>query len=163
MTALDPSRKIGAQMAEFLNLHQDLKKKEALSLYEQALSRAGLTDTKRILSSRPYQLSGGMLQRCLIALAIAGNAKLVVADEPTTALDAIHRDKAVEQFLHLQEQGCALLLVTHDFDVARHVGGHVLILKEGQMVEQGCAIEVLQNPKAGYTRELIEAIHLGWG
>ena len=102
-----------------LNLHQDLKKKEALSLYEQALSRAGLTDTKRILSSRPYQLSGGMLQRCLIALAIAGNAKLVVADEPTTALDAIHRDKAVEQFLHLQEQGCALLLVTHDFDVAR--------------------------------------------
>lgn len=160
MTALDPSRKIGAQMAEFLNLHQDLKKKEALSLYEQALSRAGLTDTKRILSSRPYQLSGGMLQRCLIALAIAGNAKLVVADEPTTALDAIHRDKAVEQFLHLQEQGCALLLVTHDFDVARHVGGHVLILKEGQMVEQGCAQEVLQNPIADYTKELIEAIHL---
>ena len=145
MTALDPSRKIGAQMAEFLNLHQDLKKKEALSLYEQALSRAGLTDTKRILSSRPYQLSGGMLQRCLIALAIAGNAKLV------------------EQFLHLQEQGCALLLVTHDFDVARHVGGHVLILKEGQMVEQGCAQEVLQNPIADYTKELIEAIHLGWG
>ena len=133
MTALDPSRKIGAQMAEFLNLHQDLKKKEALSLYEQALSRAGLTDTKRILSSRPYQLSGGMLQRCLIALAIAGNAKLV------------------------------LLLVTHDFDVARHVGGHVLILKEGQMVEQGCAQEVLQNPIADYTKELIEAIHLGWG
>lgn len=163
MTALDPSRKIGAQMAEFLNLHQDLKKKEALSLYEQALSRAGLTDTKRILSSRPYQLSGGMLQRCLIALAIAGNAKLVVADEPTIALDAIHRDKAVEQFLHLQEQGCALLLVTHDFDVARHVGGHVLILKEGQMVEQGCAQEVLQNPIADYTKELIEAIHLGWG
>ena len=125
--------------------------------------RQGLSDTKRILSSRPYQLSGGMLQRCLIALAIAGNAKLVVADEPTTALDAIHRDKAVEQFLHLQEQGCALLLVTHDFDVARHVGGHVLILKEGQMVEQGCAQEVLQNPIADYTKELIEAIHLGWG
>ena len=165
MTALDPSRKIGAQMAEFLNLHQDLKKKEALSLYEQALSRAGLTDTKRILSSRPYQLSGGMLQRCLIALAIAGNAKLVVADEPTTALDAIHRDKAVEQFLHLQEQGCALLLiVTHDFDVARHIGGHVLIMKEGRMVEQGSAQEVLQNPNSSVIpRELIEAIHLGWG
>lgn len=163
MTALDPSRKIGVQMAEFLSLHRDLKKKEALSLYEQAMSRAGLSDTKRVLSSRSYQLSGGMLQRCLIALAIAGNAKLVIADEPTTALDAIHRDKAVEQFLHLQEQGCALLIVTHDFDVARHIGGHVLIMKEGRMVEQGSAIEVLQNPKAGYTRELIEAIHLGWG
>ena len=162
MTALDPSRKIGAQMAEFLNLHQDLKKKEALSLYEQALSRAGLTDTKRILGSRPYQLSGGMLQRCLIALAIAGKAKLVIADEPTTALDAIHRDRAVEQFWRLQEQGCALLIVTHDFDVARYVGGHVLIMKEGEMVEQGRAKEVLQNPQAAYTRELIEAIHLGW-
>lgn len=163
MTALDPSRKIGVQMAEFLTLHQDLKKKGALSLYEQAMARAGLTDTKRILSSRPYQLSGGMLQRCLIALAIAGKAKLVIADEPTTALDAIHRDRAVEQFLQLQEQGCALLIVTHDFDVARHIGGHVLIMKEGQTVEQGSAKEVLQNPKAAYTRELIEAIHLGWG
>ena len=65
--------------------------------------------------------------------------------------------------MHLQEQGCALLIVTHDFDVARHIGGHVLIMKEGRRVEQGSAIEVLQNPKAGYTRELIEAIHLGWG
>ena len=179
MTALDPSRKIGVQMAGFLKLHQDLKGKDALSLYEQALSRAGLTDTKRILGSRPYQLSGGMLQRCLIALAIAGNsggmlqrclialaiagnAKLVIADEPTTALDAIHRDRAVEQFLRLQDQGCALLIVTHDFDVARHIGGHVLIMKEGRMVEQGRVKEVLQNPQAAYTRELIEAIHLGW-
>ena len=163
MTALDPSRKIGTQMSEFLRIHQDLNKKDALSLYEQSMVRAGLTDTKRILSSRPGQLSGGMLQHCLIALAIAGNAKLVIADEPTTALDAIHRDKAVEQFLQLQEQDCALLIVTHDFDVARHIGGHVLIMKEGRMVEQGSAKEVLQNPKAGYTRELIEAIHLGWG
>ena len=64
--------------------------------------------------------------------------------------------------MHLQEQGCALLIVTHDFDVARHIGGHVLIMKEGRMVEQGRAKEVLQNPQAAYTRELIEAIHLGW-
>lgn len=162
MTALDPSRKVGVQMAEFLRLHQKLKKKDALSLYEQAMFRAGLTDTNRILNSRPYQLSGGMLQRALIALAIAGKARLVIADEPTTALDAVHRDQAVEQFLKLQEQGCAILVVTHDFDVARHMGGHVLIMKEGRMVEQGGAKEVLQNPKAGYTRELIDAIRLGW-
>ncbi|BDF57326.1 ABC transporter ATP-binding protein [Christensenellaceae bacterium] len=163
MTALDPSRKIGVQMAEFLRLHQELSKKEVLSLCEQAMVRAGLTDTKRILNSRPYQLSGGMLQRVLIALAIAGKARLVIADEPTTALDAIHRDRAVEQLLKLREQGCAILIVTHDFDVARHMGGHVLIMKEGRMVERGSAKEVLQNPKAGYTKELIEAIHLGWG
>ena len=125
--------------------------------------QAGLADTKRILNSRPYQLSGGMLQRVLIALAIAGKARLVIADEPTTALDAIHRDRAVEQLLKLREQGCAILIVTHDFDVARHMEGHVLIMKEGRMVERGSAKEVLQNPKAGYTKELIEAIHLGWG
>lgn len=104
-----------------------------------------------------------MLQRVLIALAIAGKARLVIADEPTTALDAIHRDRAVEQLLKLREQGCAILIVTHDFDVTRHMGGHVLIMKEGRMVERGSAKEVLQNPKAGYTKELIEAIHLGWG
>ena len=123
MTALDPSRKIGVQMTEFLRLHQELSKKDALSLCEQAMVRAGLTDTKRILNSRPYQLSGGMLQRVLIALAIAGKARLVIADEPTTALDAIHRDRAVEQLLKLREQGCAILIVTHDFDVTRHMGG----------------------------------------
>lgn len=163
MTALDPSRKIGVQMAQFLRLHQELSKKDALCVCEQAMVRAGLTETKRLLNSRPYQLSGGMLQRVLIALAIAGKAKLVIADEPTAALDAIHRDRAVDQLLQLQEQGCAILIVTHDFDVARHMGGHVLIMKEGRLAEQGSAKEVLQNPKAGYTRELIEAIHLGWG
>ncbi len=163
MTTLDPSRKIGVQMAEFLRLHQDMGKKAALSLYEQAMLRAGLADTGRLLDSRPYQLSGGMLQRCLIALAIAGKAKLVIADEPTTALDAIHRDRAVKQLLQLKKQGCSLLVVTHDFDVARHIGDHVLIMKEGQMVEQGSAREVLQNPKETYTRELLEAIHLEWG
>ena len=163
MTALDPSRKIGVQMAEFLRLHQSVSKKDMLCLCEQAIIQAGLTDTKRVLNSRPYQLSGGMLQRVLIALAIAGKARLVIADEPTTALDAIHRDRAVEQLLKLREQGCAILIVTHDFDVTRHMGGHVLIMKEGWMVERGSAKEVLQNPKAGYTKELIEAIHLGWG
>ena len=163
MTALDPSRKIGVQTAEFLRLHQALNKKEALCLYEQAMIRAGLADTKRILNSRPYQLSGGMLQRVLIALAVAGKARLVIADEPTTALDAIHRDRAVEQLLKLRAQGCAILIVTHDFDVARHMGGHLLIMKEGRIVERGNAEEILQNPKAGYTKELIEAIHLGWG
>lgn len=162
MTALDPSRKTGVQMVEFLRLHQSLSKKDALCLCEQAMSLAGLADTKRIMNSRPGQLSGGMLQRCLIALAIAGKARLVIADEPTTALDAIHRDRAVEQLLSLRKQGCALLTVTHDFDVARHIGGHILIMKEGQMVEQGDAKDILQNPGSGYTRELMEAVHLGW-
>ena len=163
MTALDPSRKIGHQMTEFLRLHHPVTKKEAFVLCEKALTETGLNDTGRILSSLPGQLSGGMLQRVLIALAIAGNARLIIADEPTTALDAIHRDRAVEQLLHLRERGCALLLVTHDFDVVRHGKGQVLILKDGRIVEQGDSEEILQNPQHEYTKALLDAIHLKRG
>ena len=108
-----------------------MAKRDALSLCQQALAETGLPDTKRVLVSLPGELSGGMLQRVLIALAIAGNARLIIAGGPTTALDAIHRGQAVEQLLHLRERGCALLLVTHDFDVVRHAKGRVLILKDG--------------------------------
>lgn len=163
MTALDPSRKVGHQMAEFLRLHQPMAKKDALSLCEKALTETGLHETGRIFGSLPGQLSGGMLQRVLIALAIAGNARLIIADEPTTALDAVHRDQAVEQLLHLQERGCALLLVTHDFHVVHHVKGQVLILKDGYMVEQGDSEEILHNPQSEYTKALLDAIHLEWG
>ena len=162
MTALDPSRKIGHQMAEFLCLHQSIDKKNAVLLYMSALMETGLMETKRVLTSLPGQLSGGMLQRVLIALAIAQEASLVIADEPTTALDAIHRDQAIEQFRHLQQRGCAILLVTHDFDVAYYMGGNVLIMKEGQMIERGSIDTVLCTPKTDYTKELIAAVHLGW-
>ena len=162
MTALDPSRKVWHQMAEFLRLHQPMTKKDALSLCEKALTETGLHDTGRIFGSLPGQLSGGMLQRVLIALAIAGNARLIIADEPTTALDAVHRDQAVEQLLHLRERGCALLLVTHDFHVVHHAKGQVLILKDGRMVEQGDSEEILQNPQSEYTKALLDAVHLEW-
>ena len=162
MTALDPSRKIGHQMAEFLRLHQPIAKKDALSLCEKVLTEMGLHETGRILGNLPGQLSGGMLQRVLIALAIAGNARLIIADEPTTALDAVHRDQALEQLLHLRERGCALLLVTHDFHVVHHAKGQVLILKDGCMVEQGDSEEILQNPQNEYTKSLLDAVHLGW-
>ena len=147
-------------VTEGLIIGRKMPKTRAEEKARAALEKVGMLDRADYY---PHQLSGGMLQRVLIALAIAGKARLVVADEPTTALDAIHRDRAVEQLLKLREQGCAILIVTHDFDVARHMEGHVLIMKEGRMVERGSAKEVLQNPKAGYTKELIEAIHLGWG
>ena len=152
-----------SQMVEFLRLHRPMAKRDALSLCQQALAETGLPDTKRVLVSLPGELSGGMLQRVLIALAIAGNARLIIADEPTTALDAIHRGQAVEQLLHLRERGCALLLVTHDFDVVRHGKGRVLILKDGCVVEQGGSEEILQNPRHPYTKALLDAAHLKRG
>ncbi len=162
MTALDPSRKIGHQIAEFLRLHQSINRAEALRIYTAALRETGLTEAERILASLPCQLSGGMLQRILVALAIAEKARLVIADEPTTALDAIHRDQAIERLLHLQKQGCAVLLVTHDFEVARQMGGDVIIMRDGCCVEQGAIETVLDKPNTDYTRELLSAVRLDW-
>ena len=162
MASLNERAKVDYIVSEGLySVEKHLSREERQARVRKALEDVGLLP--EFASRFPHEFSGGQRQRIGIARALVMNPRFIIADEPTTALDAIHRDKAVEQFLHLQEQGCALLLVTHDFDVARHVGGHVLILKEGQMVEQGCAQEVLQNPIADYTKELIEAIHLGWG
>lgn len=162
MTALDPSREVGHQMLQFIRLHRRLSASEARSSYMAALSETGLTQPERILKSFPHQLSGGMLQRVLIALALAQNVKLILADEPTTALDAVHRDQAVELLCQIQKRGCAVLLVTHDFYVAEQMGGDVLILKEGEAVEQGDIEQVLAAPKAAYTKELIDAARLDW-
>ena len=151
---LDPLMKTGKQICKGSNAPETVAK------LDQIFKEYELDSSVKELY--PFELSGGMTRRVMISTALMGHPNLVIADEPTTALDAIHRDRAVEQFWRLQEQGCALLIVTHDFDVARYVGGHVLIMKEGEMVEQGRAKEVLQNPQAAYTRELIEAIHLGW-
>jgi len=162
MTALDPSRTVGHQMLQFIRLHQSMSVSDARSRYTAALSETGLMQPERILKSFPHQLSGGMLQRVLIALAFAQNVRLILADEPTTALDAVHRDQAVELLCQLQKRGCAVLLVTHDFYVAKQMGGKVLILKEGEAVEQGDIGQVLTIPKADYTRELIDAARLEW-
>ena len=162
MTALDPSRKVGHQVRQFLNLHQRLSTAETEEKYVAALRETGLTQTQRILNSFPHQLSGGMLQRVLIALALAQNARLIIADEPTTALDAISKDQSVELLCQMQRRGCAILLVTHDFHVAKQLGGDVIVLKDGATVETGGIEQILSAPKAAYTKELIAASVLDW-
>lgn len=162
MTALDPSRKVGHQVRQFLNLHKQLSAAEAEDKYAAALRETGLTQTQRILNSFPHQLSGGMLQRVLIALALAQNARLIIADEPTTALDAISRDQSVDLLCQIQRQGCAIFLVTHDFHVAKQLGGDVIVLKDGAAVETGGIEQILSAPQAAYTKELIAASVLDW-
>ena len=159
MTALDPSQKIGTQMTEFLRLHRDLKKKDALSLYEQAMAQTGLSDTKRILSSRPYQLSGGMLQRCLIALAIAGKAKLVIADEPTTALDVTIQAQILELMMELKEKlGMAIIMITHDLGVVASMCDRIAVMYAGRIVEYCTTDDIFYNPKHEYTKGLLKSI-----
>lgn len=160
MTALDPSVRVGTQMQETLRLHTGLKGAGAREKMKAALCESGLNRTEDVIKSYPHMLSGGMLQRVLIAMALMVNAKLIVADEPTTALDAEHRNATVDALTRLRNQGTAILLVTHDFAVASRMGGDLIVMKDGQVIERGCVSRVLAAPKHPYTLALIEASRL---
>lgn len=157
MTALDPSVRIGRQMDETLALHGRASKAERKARILESLSQAGLTDGADIYRAYPHMLSGGMLQRVLIAMTMMGQAKIVIADEPTTALDVVHRNETINSFLQLREKGVGIFMVTHDFSAAAQLGGTVLIMKDGNILERGPINEVLASPKAPYTKDLISA------
>ncbi len=156
MTALDPSMKIGKQMLETLSLHIDMPKSERKNAVLNALKKSGLDEAERVFNSFPFELSGGMLQRVLIAMVLMVNARLVIADEPTTALDVVHRNETIEAFRQLRENGTAVLMVTHDFAAAVQLGGDMIIMNEGKIIETGKAAEILSAPKHSYTKSLIE-------
>jgi ABC-type dipeptide/oligopeptide/nickel transport system ATPase component len=160
MTAFNPSLKIGRQMTETLALHADDKPATRKDKIMNALERAGLMEAERVYHSYPHTLSGGMLQRVMIAMALMVNARLIVADEPTTALDVVHRNATVEAFKELRRQGAAILLVTHDFSVAAQLGGALFIMKDSEMIESGTVEDVLKNPQQPYTRALLNAHRL---
>ena len=163
MTALNPSMTVGAQLAAAVRVHAPRLRGAALEQRVLELMRlVGIDRPEERRGLYPHHFSGGMRQRVMIAMALACEPDILIADEPTTALDAIHRDRAVEQLLHLRERGCALLLVTHDFHMVHHAKGQVLILKDGRIVEQGDSEEILQNPQREYTKALIDAAHLEW-
>lgn len=157
MTAFDPSMKIGKQMTETLRLHTAHPKEKQKSVILSALKRTGLDDAERVYQSFPHELSGGMLQRVLIAMVLMVNAQIVIADEPTTALDVVHRNETIDAFKKLRDSGTAILTVTHDFAAAIQLGGDLLIMNEGAIIEFGPVEEVLHAPKHSYTQQLIAA------
>lgn len=163
MTALDPSMRVGRQMDEMLRLHTDLKAVQRRERIEHVLTDAGLDSTDRIYKSFPFMLSGGMLQRILIAMAMSTKAELVVADEPTTALDVVHRNEIVDSFLRLRQAGSAILFVTHDFAAALRLGGDVMVMREGEIIEKGETMTLYQNPQHPYTKALVSASALSRG
>lgn len=157
MTALNPSLKVGVQMVETLLIHKKIKKSEAVNICKKALRDAGLADPDTIMDTYPYTLSGGMVQRVLIAMVLMTEAKLLITDEPTTELDVINRNSILREFANLKSRGTAILLVTHDFYIAEYLGGDLIILKDGHLVEQGRVDQILQNPQEAYTRNLLWA------
>ncbi|MFD9125158.1 ABC transporter ATP-binding protein [Kitasatospora sp. NPDC059571] len=157
--ALDPLRRIGTQLAEVLRRHRIARGRRAVHAEVlRLLATAGLSEPERIARAHPHELSGGLRQRAAIALAVACGPDLVVADEPTTALDALVRGRILDLFATLRADcGIALLLVTHDLAAARRVGGEVAVMREGRIVERGPADRVLSSPAHAFTAALVAA------
>lgn len=160
MTALDPSMRIGRQMDETLRLHSDKSRQQRYNYILRLLHDVGLDDPDRVYRAYPHMLSGGMLQRVIIAMAMMLDAKFVLADEPTTALDVIHRNGIIDLFSQMKANGVGIFMVTHDFATALQLGGSVLMMKEGKIIESGEVQSVFDHTTEPYTRSLIEAYSL---
>ena len=150
---LDPLFKVGKQIEETCRIH--FPQRDCKSATLSALRYCGIPDPERVYNSYPHQLSGGLKQRVNIADATVNNPSLLLADEPTTALDVSTQKKVLNLFRKLKGDGKAILLVTHDFGVVWEVADRVLVMKEGQKVEEGDVFQIYESPKHPYTQRLV--------
>ena len=134
-----------------------LSKAEAHEKAIQALNAVGMPRAEQLLQAYPHELSGGMLQRVMIAIAIMGKAALIAADEPTTALDVVSQRLVLDKLNMLKRRGVGILLVTHDFMVAKKIADTIAVMKDGELVETGEADTILCSPQHDYTKALLEA------
>jgi len=159
MTSLNPVMTIGAQIAEAISLHQPLRGRLALARAAELLQSVGIPDAERRLGQFPHQLSGGMKQRVMVAIALAGDPDLLIADEPTTALDVTIQAQVLELLERLRrERGLAILLITHDLGVAAGIADRVAVMYAGQIVETAPAASFFRSPCHPYSRKLFAAL-----
>ena len=159
LSALDPSFTIGAQLVEVIRLHQGVDKATARVKALEALDLVALPDSKRRMKAYPHELSGGQRQRVVIAIALSCRPELLLADEPTTALDATVQKQILDLLLDINaELGTSILLVTHDFGVVAHVCTDVTVMRRGDVLESGTVERVLTRPQHPYTQGLMRAV-----
>jgi len=159
MSALNPAFTIGAQIGETVRLRHKASRAETRERAEALLAKVGIADPARRLGDYPHQLSGGMRQRVLIAMAIAGRPALLIADEPTTALDVSTQAQILRLLRTLQDEaGMGLLFVTHDLALASMIADRVIVMYAGRIVETGAASTLLASAKHPYTRALLECL-----
>jgi len=159
MTSFDPLYTMENQMTETFCEHLKISRKEAVSLAMEVLEKMKLKDIPDILKKYPHELSGGMLQRIMIAIAIALKPRLIIADEPTTAIDSLNQKDIIEEFKILKnelELNVSLLFVTHDLGVLSVLADNLIIMQNGEIVEKGRTEEIMSNPKHEHTKFLIE-------
>ena len=162
MTALNPLFTVGNQIVEAVLVHQSgLQKVAAYALALEMLERVGLSDARMKLQAYPHQLSGGQRQRVMIAMALASKPRLLIADEPTTALDVNLRKQILDLLKELQQDpaghGMSVLLITHDLNLVRKFAQDVVVMHQGRLVESGTVQEIFENPQTPYTRALVES------
>jgi microcin C transport system ATP-binding protein len=158
MTALNPLMTVGDQIAEVLELKLGMSRKQAYQKAIDALAQTGIPEAERRASAFPHQLSGGQRQRAMIAMAVACQPRLLLADEPTTALDVSLRSQILGLLDDLQKKnGMAVLMITHDLNLVRRFANRVIVMENGVIVEQGAVAEVFANPQHSYTRRLIDS------
>ncbi|MFH5779301.1 ABC transporter ATP-binding protein [Heyndrickxia oleronia] len=158
MTSLNPVFTIGEQMIEPLQEHLLLSKKDAYKKAMELITMMGIPNAEKIISQYPHELSGGMLQRIMIALAISCDPKLIIADEPTTALDVTIQAQILDILREIKKNlNTSILLITHDLGVVAEMADYVVVMYAGKVVEEGPVLELFSNPQHPYTKGLLKA------
>jgi oligopeptide/dipeptide ABC transporter ATP-binding protein len=159
MTSLNPVFTIGNQIIEAIELHQDLPKSEVRNKAIEMLKLVGIPSPEKRVDDYPHQLSGGMRQRVMIAMALSCNPSILIADEPTTALDVTIQAQILDLLRDLQQKvGMGLILITHDLGVVAEMADEVIVMYAGKVVERADVNEIFKNPKMPYTRGLLDSI-----
>jgi ABC-type dipeptide/oligopeptide/nickel transport system ATPase component len=159
MTALNPGRTVGDQIAEVLRIHGVLNRKAAWERAVALLDRVGIREPRERARAYPHELSGGMRQRVMIAIACALTPKLIIADEPTTALDVTVQAQVLELLFSMQaETGAAVLFITHDLGVVAEIADRVVVMQAGRVVEEGDVRQIFNQPRQPYTQALLAAV-----
>lgn len=159
LTSLNPVFTVGNQITESIRTHRKITKKEAAKKAEELLEKVGMPDAKGAMKKYPHTLSGGMRQRVMIAMALSCNPQLLIADEPTTALDVTIQAQIMRLLLELQkESGMAVILITHDIGLVANMADRVIVMYAGQIIEEAPVKELFKNPRHPYTRALLDTV-----
>lgn len=159
MTSLNPTMKVGKQISETIRIHENASKKEAAARAKEIMRLVGIPNVDERFDQYPFEFSGGMRQRIIIAIALACSPKLLIADEPTTALDVTIQAQILDLLKDIQEKtGTSILLITHDFGVVANMCEKIVVMNQGRVVESGTTSEIFTSPKEDYTKKLLAAI-----
>lgn len=159
-SSLNPIIKIKKQLLEAIKIHNKTESKEvSIKRCKEMLKKVGLRDVDKIMENYPFELSGGMCQRVMVAMALLSKPELLIADEPTTALDLTIQAAVLKELVRLKkEEDMAIILITHDLGVVAQTADYVYIMNKGKIVEYGDVFEIFENPKQEYTKNLLKSI-----